>query len=76
VPWFRKKVASLSPRKTGFAFGSAHVAFVVDKVAQGQVVLRDLRFSPANIIPPRFSIFIYVGDEQGWLLFNDIASPH
>jgi hypothetical protein len=60
VPWFRKIVASLSPRKTGFEFGSAHVAFVVDKVEQGPVVLRDLRFSPANIIPPRLSIFIFM----------------
>jgi hypothetical protein len=28
------------------------VGFVVDKVALGQVVLRVLRFSPVNIIPP------------------------
>jgi hypothetical protein len=38
-----------SPRRPGFAPGSIHVGFVVDKVAVGQVFLRVLRFSPVII---------------------------
>jgi len=34
------------------------VGFVVDKVALGQVFLRVLRFSPANIIPPLLHIHL------------------
>jgi hypothetical protein len=52
VPWLRSLVTGLSPRRPGFAPRSIHVGFVVDKVALGQVFLRVLRFSPANIIPP------------------------
>jgi hypothetical protein len=49
VPWLRSLVAGLSPRRAGFAPGSIHVGFVVDKVALGQVFLPVLRFSPVNI---------------------------
>jgi hypothetical protein len=49
VPWLRSLVAGLSPRRPGFAPGSIHVGFVVDRVALGQVFLRVLRFSPVNI---------------------------
>jgi hypothetical protein len=52
VPWLRRLVAGLSPRRTGFDPGSVHVGFVVDKVALGQVFLRVLRFSLVNFIPP------------------------
>jgi hypothetical protein len=49
----------------GFAAGSVHVGFFVDKVALGQIFLQDLRFYPVNIIPPWFSILIqHLGDEQ------------
>jgi hypothetical protein len=34
------------------------VGFVVDKVALGQLFLRVLRFSPANIIPPLLHIHL------------------
>jgi hypothetical protein len=37
VPWLRRLVAGLSPRRPGFDPGSVHVRFVVDKVALGQV---------------------------------------
>jgi hypothetical protein len=47
-------VTGLSPWRPGFAPGSFHVGFVVDKVALGQVCLRVLWFS----------MLIYVGDEQ------------
>jgi hypothetical protein len=36
VPWLRRLVAGLSPRRSGFDPGSVHVGFVVDKVALGQ----------------------------------------
>jgi hypothetical protein len=52
VPWLKRSVAGLSPQKNGFAPGSVHVGFVVDKVALGQVLLRVLRFFPVNITPP------------------------
>jgi hypothetical protein len=56
VPWLRRLVAGLSSRSPGFAPGSIHVGFVVDKVELRQDFLRVLRFSPVNIIPPSFSI--------------------
>jgi hypothetical protein len=52
VSWLRRLVAGLSPRRPGFAPGSVHVGILVDKLALRQVLLRVLRFSPANIIPP------------------------
>jgi hypothetical protein len=45
--------------EAGFAPGSVHVGFMVDKVALGHVFLLVLRFSPVNIIPPWLSILIY-----------------
>jgi hypothetical protein len=39
VPWLRRLVVGLSPRRHGFDRGSVHVGFVVDKVALGQVFL-------------------------------------
>jgi hypothetical protein len=44
VPWLRRLVTRLSQRRPGFATGSIHVGFVVDKVAMGQVFLRVLCF--------------------------------
>jgi hypothetical protein len=52
VPRLRSLVAGLSPRRSGFAPGSIHVGFVVDKVALGQVFLRVLRF-PLSIYHSR-----------------------
>jgi hypothetical protein len=60
VPWRRRLVNGLSPRRPRLAPGSVHVRFVVDKVALGQVFLRVLRFSPANIIPPSLSKLVLV----------------
>jgi hypothetical protein len=37
VPWVRRLVAGLSPRRPGLDPGSVHVGFVVDKVTLGQV---------------------------------------
>jgi hypothetical protein len=44
VPWLRRLVAGLSPRRPGLDPRSVHVRFVVDKVALGQVFLRDVGF--------------------------------
>ena len=52
VPWLRRLVAGLPPRKPGFDPGSVHVGFVVDKVALGQVLPLVLRFFPVSFIPP------------------------
>jgi hypothetical protein len=52
VPWLRRLVTGLSPRRPGFDPGSVHVGFVVDKVALGQAFPRVLRFYPVNFIPP------------------------
>ena len=51
MPWVRRLVAALSPRRLGFDPGSVHVGFVVDKVAEGQVFLRVFLFTPAIIHP-------------------------
>jgi hypothetical protein len=49
--WLRRLVASLLPRRSGFAPGSVFVGFVAEKVALGQVCLRVIRVSPVNMIP-------------------------
>jgi hypothetical protein len=46
VPWLRRLVAGLSPRRPRFDPGSVHVGFVVDRVALGQV------FSPSTSVFP------------------------
>jgi hypothetical protein len=45
VPWLKRLVAGLSPRRHGFAPWSILVGFVVDKVALG-------RFSPSTSVSP------------------------
>jgi hypothetical protein len=52
IKLIRWLVAGISSRSLEFAPGSVHVAFVVDKVALGQVFVRVLPFFPVNIIPP------------------------
>jgi hypothetical protein len=67
VPWLRRLVAGLSPRRPVFAPKSVHVGFVVDKVALGQGFLRVLRFSPVSIVPSWLFIgrlICHLGDEQ------------
>jgi hypothetical protein len=39
---------------------SVRVGFVMGKVVLGQVLLRLIRVSPVNIMPPWLSIFIYL----------------
>ena len=52
VPWLRRSVAGLPPRRPGLDPGSVHVGFVVEKVALGQGFPRVFLFSPVNFIPP------------------------
>ena len=52
MPWLRRLVAGLLPRRTVFDPLSVHVIFVVDTMAVEQVFLRLYRFSP--IFPPVF----------------------
>jgi hypothetical protein len=49
---YTSKEESVSQRRPGFAPGSVHVGFVVDKVALGQGFLGVLQFAPVRIIPP------------------------
>jgi hypothetical protein len=46
VPWLKRLVAGLSPRRPGFDPGSVHVEFVMDKVTLWQIFPRVLRFFP------------------------------
>jgi hypothetical protein len=43
MPWLKQLVASLLLLSSGFAAGSVHVGFVVNKVALGQVLLQVLQ---------------------------------
>jgi hypothetical protein len=54
VPWLRRLVSGLSPRRTGFDPRSVHVGFVMDEVALGQVFTRVPRVFPVNFVPPLF----------------------
>jgi hypothetical protein len=45
MPWLRRLVTGLPPRRSGFAPGSVHVGFVGDKVAMGQVFSQFFGFS-------------------------------
>jgi hypothetical protein len=58
MPWLKRLVVGLSPRRPGFASGSIHVTFMMGTVVLGQVFLLVLRFSPANIIPPLLHIHL------------------
>jgi hypothetical protein len=57
MPRLKRLVAGLSPRRPGFAPGSIHVGFVVDKVALGRFS-PSTSVSPANIIPPLLHIHL------------------
>jgi hypothetical protein len=52
VPWLRRLFHGLSQRRPLFDPRSAHVRFVVEKRALGQVSLRVLVLSPVSIISP------------------------
>jgi hypothetical protein len=56
VPWLRRLVACLSPRRPGFDPGSVHVGFMVDKVALGQVFPPEYFGFPLSISFDRCSI--------------------
>ena len=50
MPWLRRLVNGVSPRRPGLDPGPVHVKFVAAKA--GQVAPRVLRLSPVRIIPP------------------------
>jgi hypothetical protein len=52
VPWLRRLVAGLSPRRLGFDPGLVPVGFVLDKVALEKVFPRVLRIFRVSFIPP------------------------
>jgi hypothetical protein len=65
VPCLTQSVAGLLQRRPGFAPGSVHVGYSLDKVALGQGFLRGLLFSSVSVIPPWLSILTYkMGYEQ------------
>jgi hypothetical protein len=66
----RHLAAGFSQRRPSFATRVAHLGFVVDKVALGQVFLRVLRFSPVSIIPP----LLHIHTCMIWGLDNGPAS--
>jgi len=59
VAWLRRLAAGLSQWRAGFAPGSDHVVFLVDKVALGHVFLRVMWISPVSIIPQSLSVLAY-----------------
>jgi hypothetical protein len=61
-PLLRRLVASLSQRRPCFAPRPVNV---VNKVALRHVFLRVLRVFPVGIVPPWFSILIYISP-RGW----------
>jgi len=46
MPWFRRLIASLAPRRLKYKPRPFHVEFVVDKVALGHFFLPVLNFFP------------------------------
>jgi hypothetical protein len=64
VPEPRTLVAGLSPRRAEFAPLLVHVGFVVDKMALGQVFLRVLSFSLADIILLWFFVSTYHMEDE------------
>jgi hypothetical protein len=69
TPWLRPLVTGLSLWRPGFAPGSVHVEFMVDRVALGQVFVWALQFFPVSIIPPPWlSILIHI--LSGWWIIG------
>jgi len=66
IPWLRRWVASLSPRRPRFEVRSVPLLFVVDKVALGQGFLRVLRLSLVNIIPLVLRTHLYLYAALPW----------
>jgi hypothetical protein len=66
VPWLRRLVAGLSPRRPGFVPRSLYVGFVVDKVALGQALLRVILFYHS---PCHFTVALHTHvSSRGWTI--------
>ena len=70
VPWLRLSIAGLSPRRPGFYPGLVHVGFVVDKVAVGQVSLRELPLTALLDIT-----FEVIRDFKHYFLWFEVLMP-
>ena len=57
---FRQLVANLSVRTNRFNSRPAHVGILLDKVTMGQLLLRILRLSLINFIPPTLHIQSFI----------------
>jgi hypothetical protein len=68
VPWLRRLVAGLSPRRPGFDPRPIHMSFAVEKVPLRQILLLVLRFFPFSIIPLIFNYtFLLPGQKyEAW----------
>jgi hypothetical protein len=65
VPWLRRLVDGLSPRRPRFADGPIRVEFAVDKAALGQVFYEFFNFALVDIILPwLFMLTPHLGDKQ------------
>ena len=60
MPWLRRLVAGVWPRRNGFDPSSVHVRFVVDKLTPERVFVLVLRFSPVIIIPPMTHAYLHL----------------
>jgi hypothetical protein len=64
VPWLRRLVAGLPPRRPGFNPEPVHVGFVLDKVALGQVFPCQVHYSEKRRKPIIFITGLY-NEPQG-----------
>jgi hypothetical protein len=63
LPWFRRLVAGLSPRRPGSALRSIHVGFMMNKAAIRQVFSEFFGF-PLSISSHRGSPYSYINKIQ------------
>jgi hypothetical protein len=59
MPWLRRLVGGLSPRRPGFDPRPVRGRFVVDRLSLGQVFLRIIRFLRVSIIPSMFHTHLH-----------------
>jgi hypothetical protein len=72
VPWLRRLVTSVAPRRPDFALGSVHVGFVMDKLALAEVFLPSSSVFPCQYhftVAPHTHI-----SPEGWAIGPLIAS--
>jgi hypothetical protein len=65
VPWLRRLVADLSPRRTMFSRKPVPVRFVADKVALARGFLPVLPLSPVGPVAPLLRVHLWRGLGNG-----------